>query len=214
VLLLRMQMDTVAKQQQLAAPVTSLQHCRGQHHTSVATGRSAATPESNHRLPFRPQRLVRFNPVPCRELYASQHQEMPVQEINASWYSEAEFREIGEDIESTVKLLREGLTDPERVGFCYRGLEHKTPERGQERRLNIVLSVESVMVQQNRRKSDMCAALGNANTYCAISRRCEKDAHIVGLLDAKIVALLWRERGDELPRMPRRKCAKRQDAYS
>lgn len=200
------------QQHTLAPYVVPTFHCQHQTNTSIEP-KGKQIPETrsqttNRRL-FRRQIIVRFSRDANQEHSISQRQDLSVREINEAWYNKAEYTEIGEEIKSTIKMLQAGLTDPERVGMCYRGLEHKTSERGRQRSINIVQSVESVLLlQQNKLEGTKPDPGAIANSYCAVSKTCQNQAHRVGLCDAKSVELLWRIRGDELPRMPRRKWAK------
>jgi hypothetical protein len=155
-------------------------------------------------------RIVRFSRDAAQEHSISRCRDLSVQEIHERWYNKEEYKLIGDEIRSTIKLLRNGLTDPERVGMCYRGLEHKASERGRQRSKNIIQSVDAVLLEQNQMRlrginPDPGAI---ANSYCLISQHCQKDAHRVGLWDEKNAETLWRMRCDELPRMPRRTWAK------
>jgi hypothetical protein len=196
------------KQQLVAHDVVPTFHCQQQRNAS-SEPKGKQIPESSSTCRrIRRHRIVRFSRDATQEHSISRCQDLTVQEINNAWYSKSEYREIGEVIQSTIKMLRAGLTDPERVGMCYRGLEHKTSERGSQRSLNIVQSVESVLLHQHQLKGSKPDPRAIANAYCAISQHCQKHAHRVGLWDAKSVELLWRIRCDESPQIPRRKLAR------
>lgn len=158
----------------------------------------------------RRQRTVRFSRDATQEHTIGQCQNLSVQEINERWYNQEEYEEIRQENHSTVKLLRNGLTDPERVGLCYRGLEHKTMERRRQRSINVIQSLDSVLLEQKRiqLKGSKPDPRAIANSYSAISKQCQNDAHRIGVWDEKNVQVLWRIRGDHLPRMPRRTWAK------
>ena len=170
-------------------------------------------PESSSQTACRRKRrqgIVRFSRDATQEHTISRCQDLSMQEINERWYNREEYKEIGMENRSTVKLLRNGLTDPERVGLCYRGLEHKQLERGRQRSNNIIHSLDSVLLEQKRmqRKGSKPDPRVIAQRYCAISKHCQNDAHLIGVWDEKNVQVLWRIRGDDLPQMPRRTWAK------
>jgi len=48
----------------------------------------------------------------------------------ASWYTAQEYQKIRDEVETTRGLLAAGLSEPERAGYCYRGIE---PERSRSR---------------------------------------------------------------------------------
>lgn len=136
-------MQVTRAEQQLASHVAPplLHHC--QQHTTSIEPKGKQTPESSSQTTtpriFLRKRIVRFSRH-ATQAHSISRQDFSVQEINEVWYTKAEYTEIREEIRSTIKLLRAGLTDPERIGFCYRGLEHKTSKRGKHRSLNIVES--------------------------------------------------------------------------
>jgi hypothetical protein len=197
--------------QHLVVQAVPALHCQQQ--TTSIEPKGKQIPESSSQTACRPvhrQIIVRFSRDAIQEHSINRRQDLSVEEINETWYNREEYADIREEIRSTIKLLRAGLTDPERVGFCYRGLEHKTSERGKQRSLNIVQSVEAVLVPQKRMQLEgtIPDPSAIADGYCAISLQCQNDAHIVGLWDEKSVKLMWRVQADQLPRMPRRTWAK------
>ena len=185
-----------------------------QQQTTSIERKGMRIPESRSQtaclLLCRQRSVVQFSLDATQIHCISRLQDLSVQEINETWYNKAEYTEIGEDMKSTIKLLRDGLSeDPDQVRFCYRGLEHKTPERGRQRSLNIVHSVDSVLLQQKRMQLKGSSPAEEprdiAKIYRVISEMCQDDAHRVGLCDAKFVDRSWRVGADALPRMPRRR---------
>jgi hypothetical protein len=157
---------------------------------------------------------VHFDLAVTTEHSIPRWQDLTKEERSALWYSRSEFAEIREEIDSTLKLLAAGLTDPERVGFCFRGIEYKTPELRKQRASNVINSLKVVFAAQKylqQRKteswspSDKCDTL-IARKYRSCTEKCEVEAHRRGLWDAKSVDLLWHQ--DQFPKLPRRKYAK------
>jgi hypothetical protein len=163
-------------------------------------------------FPRRRTRAVHFHlAITTEHSISTRWQDLTKKEKSALWYSKSEFSEIREEVDSTLKLLAAGLTDPERVGFCYRGIEYKTPELRKERTSNVVDSLELVFaaqkyLRQRKTPSDSYDTL-IARKYRSCTEKCEVDAHRRGIWDAKSVNLLWRQ--DKSPKLPsRRKYAK------
>jgi hypothetical protein len=137
-------------------------------------------------------------------------QDLTKEETSALWYSKTEFSEIREEIDSTLKLLAAGLTDPERVGFCFRGIEYKTPELRKQRVSNVTNSLWVVIAAQKYLRERKTPSARHdtliAQKYRSCTEKCEVDAHRRGLWDAKSVDLLYHQ--DQSPKLPRRKYAK------
>ena len=130
-----------------------------------------------------------------------------VEHADIVWYSKEEYKEIRSDIVETVRKLKSG--EPEELPeFCYRGLEYKLPKNTEKRRYNLGRSEHIVWVCQNERTdADVLA-----RRYSDHARQCQRDAHVMGVVDAKEAQLddctpvttAAEMRKDLAPTMPRR----------
>jgi hypothetical protein len=165
---------------------------------------------SNSLVAFDLNATIEYHVIPRR-------QDLTQDTISTIWYKKVDYTEIRDEIEHTVKLMTAGLTDPERVGFCYRGLEYKTPEIRRKRCRNITTSIKVVLKTQNQLlyprnnfneylEEDQDVTELIARRYSAISKQCASDAHCAGVWDARCVILMWRT--DKMPTIPRRTWAK------
>ena len=143
-----------------------------------------------------------------QERLIERREDLTVAEIEAVWYTKSEYADMREEVSATVKLIRAGLTDPERVGFCYRGLEYKAANVGQIRSENMDKAFGAVFAAQRRgvRKSVPSERLELiiAKKYEGCAAVCQHQARKVGEWDAKNVELMWRSR-DETPKPPARR---------
>ena len=157
-------------------------------------------------------KTVRFQEDRNQEFYVDRRHDLLEEEIRAIWFDESDFKAINEETDATVKLLKAGLTDPERAGFCFRGLEQQSPFLSRHRLNDIDRSIKAVVKMQNRLKSQGIAETdlddSIAKHYQSITKQFQVDAHRIGLWDARVAHLLWRIRTDECPKVPRRKWAK------
>lgn len=134
--------------------------------------------------------------------------ELTNEERASIWFSRKEFKSMRDEVDDTIKLLNSGLTDPERVGFCFRGLEERSPEMGERRRSSITNSINAVMkaqrlVAENNDKTSEDDDILIARHYEACTSKCAGAARRMAAWDAKCVNMLWKV--DSTPRPPRRR---------
>ena len=152
-------------------------------------------------------------------------------EIQAVWYTKSEYNTIREEMEYTLKLVSAGLTDPERAGFCYRGIEARTDAMRQIRSQVIEQSIHAVLAAQEEVLStedggvteleDTSSSSGSSSydselrderaiiiskLYKEYTIRSEMEAKRRGQWDERSAILLNRKQGgDESPRKPSRR---------
>ena len=143
--------------------------------------------------------------------------EVESNELEATWYTKRDYAEIRKTVNATVELMKEGHTEPERFGFCYRGLEYKTDSVRRRRHDNMNRAIAAVLEMQERlslRGTSSCTISQMiARVYIKHTLQCRADAHRMGLWDSKTVqavsnASFGQRRQDKAPKMPRRTWAK------
>jgi hypothetical protein len=77
--------------------------------------------------------------------------DLPVEEIKATWYEKEDYKAIREANKVTIKLLNATtgtVVDPERFGHCFRGLEYRNPNQGRYREELMRKGVHAVLATQ------------------------------------------------------------------
>jgi hypothetical protein len=116
------------------------------------------------------------------------------------WYVKSEYKEIRALNQATCKLIQHGY--PERLDFCYRGLEYKQKVRN--RRIQDAEDIVMIYQEQGNDAHEL------AEQYAARTRRCRKEAYQIGISDAKVAkAIMFPPNAiDTTPRVPRRTWAR------
>jgi len=128
-------------------------------------------------------------------------------EIQAIWYSREDFDDILDEVETTVKIISAGLTDPDRGDFCFRGLENEPPDIRERRKGDKQASHRAVFdAQKQGTAADPMMEKLISQIYSCHTRQAAIDAQRTGLWDQRIAGLIWRE--DLTPTMPKRTWAK------
>ena len=159
-----------------------------------------------------PKKNVRFSPRGNRSKLVESRYDYTPEEFKSLWFTPSEFREIRAHVDETVKMLRAGLTDPERAGYCYRGVEHKVSALAKQRKRNIEAGYEAVLslsfedhaflsCDQDYDDEEECIA----KLYHIRTKHCLIEAQQVGSCDARAVQLINNAGGFQTPRMPTRR---------
>ena len=134
-----------------------------------------------------------------------------IDNVQDVWYTKADFKQIRSESQETVRRLKSGIPEKQ-PHFCYRGLEYKIPLRQRQREFNITKAEHIIwMCQSNNIDADTMA-----RRYGNHARSCEREAHMIGVVDAKEAQMylydatetanqrVARIRKDHAPRAPRR----------
>jgi hypothetical protein len=160
-----------------------------------ASNRTATT--AKHRCV---NKRVSFN-VSHNKEYQIKHVLNEIDNAQDIWYVKSEYKEIRALNKATYELLRHGY--PERLDFCYRGLEFKRNIRNRNRRMQDAEDIVMIYQEQGNDAHEL------AEQYAARTRPCQKEAYQMGIADAKVAkAILLPHAIDTTPRVPRRTWAR------
>ena len=139
--------------------------------------------------------------------------DLPRQVVNASWYGKDEYTEMKAANDRTAKLYHSGHLDPEKFGFCYRGLEHKMSDYRQRQNDHMNKGFEAVLLTQDdlriagiqTKHSTLISHVYGMEAFPA-----QLEAHERGIADAKDVERTWivASNSDRAPQIPRRTWAR------
>ena len=108
------------------------------------------------------------------------------EEIEATWYTPDEFKELKRDVHITVKMMSRN----ERLGIdqCIRGLEHKTKDGRARRMMNQIESMSAVLDEQDYQLVNNIYYDDEriARVYKSYTIHCAASAHFHGLSDQRV----------------------------
>jgi hypothetical protein len=123
------------------------------------------------------KRIIRYKTVQHSESYTKE-------ELQATWYSEEDFKKIFSECVSTVRKMVHLRPILEEEGFTLRGLEYKTPKGAKFRRANKARSTHKVMEEHKLQKSlGMEDPEYLAEVCSEASKNSRRLAHVVALRD-------------------------------
>ena len=142
---------------------------------------------------------VRFNLSGTDTYYVSHLKDLSDRQKRRIWYSSEEYDSIKFEIDETLKLLSNGLSDPERAGYCFRGLENKVQSV-------IDRSVRSVLGVQRLSKGSVATSEDEtlmSRQYHSCAKHAVISARKAAWDDARCVVVI--NNVDWPPKPPRRK---------
>ena len=115
--------------------------------------------------------------------------------------------------ERTAKFGQSGHVNPEKFGFCYRGLEHKLSDQRQRRNELMHKGFEAVfLTQYNLRMTGLSSKNSTliSQVYGMEAFPAQLEAHKRGIADAEEARLSWiaPRKADRAPQIPRRTWAR------
>mmetsp|Transcript_55103 Transcript_55103/g.154670 ORF Transcript_55103/g.154670 Transcript_55103/m.154670 type:complete len:197 (-) Transcript_55103:30-620(-) len=103
------------------------------------------------------------------------------EEVRASWYNREELRNIKAEAKSTANS-----SDPEDKDVCLRGLEARTPVGARQKSQNRIEARAAVFFEQEIQEEDGYSDPDAiADAYFDCSERCQLDAQMLALRDAR-----------------------------
>ena len=125
------------------------------------------------------------------------------------WYSKSDYVKMHTETQGTVQSIQKGL--PQRLGLCYRGLEHAVCPGS--RRIRVTRALRVVLDRYRSSTSNETTETADfleeevAKAYATTTKYCQEIAHQVGLIDAKIAKDILSESGsrDKIPQHPQRR---------
>jgi hypothetical protein len=109
-------------------------------------------------------------------------QDISEEEHDAVWYKKHDYARMKQECIPLVKLVMKGRYTGDDNERCFRGLEYRTVEGSNKRRLNKCKAIQSVLVAQDNYGNDYDAI---RTEYRKMSEVPQEEAYILGLEDAK-----------------------------
>jgi hypothetical protein len=115
--------------------------------------------------------------------------ELPEEDIDSLWYSENEYLLIHKSCVFIVKMMEsKRIMQADDDELCTRGLEFKTKAAAKSRRRQVEISIDSVLLEQERQWDEQYDDPKNiAEVYRQATAQSSIAAHLSGQKDAKIV---------------------------
>jgi hypothetical protein len=130
---------------------------------------------------------VSFNQnVLCRETLHKN--DYTVEEKHNAWFQKAEMVQIKADMVATVRMITRGDLVDDTVEHSTRGLEFRSREGANKRKINKFRALEAVLDEQDEQFD--CGIVNDraiSLVYQSVSLRCRKEAHARGICDAVTV---------------------------
>ena len=168
---------------QFSTPATAFQDCERCPSAEILKTENKedviAMPTSNER-----RLRVSFNPkVYVREtLHSADYTDE--EKVN-SWYQKDEMAQIKDDMVAAVRMMIRGELLSDTREHCSRGLEFRSREGANQRKMNKFRALEAVLDEQDEQ---IDAGIFNDNAislvYQSVSLRCINEAHKRGIRDA------------------------------
>jgi hypothetical protein len=167
---------------------TTSPQCRKSPLSPLTTSKSLLS-ELRRTVSFAPSAHIR---------HVSHIEDYSANEIEATWYSQQEYKLMKYDIRGTVKMM--ARSERLAIDQCTRGLEHKTKEGMQRKMFNQIESISAVMDEQDRQARDgIRDETLIARAYMVYTVHCTAMAHYMALSDQRIAAI-EEEEGDDIHR--------------
>jgi hypothetical protein len=109
-------------------------------------------------------------------------QDLTEDEHDAIWYKKRDYANMKQECIPIVKLVMRGKYDGDDNERCFRGLEYRTIEGSNKRRLNKCKAIQAVLVAQDNYGNDYDTI---RTEYSKIAVVPQEEAHILALEDAK-----------------------------
>ena len=118
-------------------------------HITATTASNVINNNKNKNKRSRTTKHVSFH----QNVYVAFHihvKDFTADEVERTWYSHSEIKEIKHDCAETVRRMSEGSFSAEDENFCTRGLEYRTKTGSQSRQRNKFTSWDAVFLEQDR----------------------------------------------------------------
>jgi hypothetical protein len=109
-------------------------------------------------------------------------QDMTEEEHDAVWYKKQDYAKMKQECIPIVKLVMKGKYTGDTTERCFRGLEYRTVEGSNKRKINKFKSIQSVLITQDNFGNDFDTI---RTEYRKISAVPQEEAHLLALADAK-----------------------------